>query len=197
MYVRMYGTWRHMQCCSWSRVGLTSSFYLHGQVRRCPGVGGSSSVSLLVTDHMGFCESEIDIVTDVSPAGEVYLYSSRGVWRRMYSVTYQTNGTSPWNSIRLACREWSWVTQNYKYIYLLYYSYKKFVLPWILKTKAENIRKEKTNSSLAIVYTRQYRTRPNVFWHGTPVIYVLYCILVCSGCVFCNWNSSIMISFYL
>ena len=51
----------------------------HGQVKRCSGVGGSSSVSLLVTDHIGFRESEIEIITDVSPAGEVYLHSSRGV----------------------------------------------------------------------------------------------------------------------
>ena len=51
----------------------------HMQVSNCSGVGGSSSVSLLVTDHIGFFKREIGIITDVSPSGEVYLHSSRGV----------------------------------------------------------------------------------------------------------------------
>ena len=58
---------------------LNKYVHSHRQVRRCSGVGGSSSVSLLVTDHIGFIASEIDIITDVPPTGEVYLHSSRGV----------------------------------------------------------------------------------------------------------------------
>ena len=81
----------------------------HMQVSNCSGVGGSSSVSLLVTDHIGFFKREIGIITDVSPSGEVYLHSSRGVWRRMCSVAYQTNSASPRNWIRLA---WGF-TQKY------------------------------------------------------------------------------------